>query len=95
MAEKWNQDEAFWNDTMQREGAKSDPRLNWFREAKFGLFIHWGLYAIPAGRWKGKFVEGIGEWIQFNARIPVKEYSELTLENGCRWRKMRGKNILL
>src|SRR5262245_35525418 len=39
-------------------GAQPDPakekRLRWFREAKFGLFIHWGLYAIPAGEWKGK-----------------------------------------
>ena len=33
--------------------AMSDPRLKWFREAKFGLFIHWGLYAVPAGKWKG------------------------------------------
>ena len=31
-----------------------EARLSWFREAKFGLFIHWGLYAIPAGEWKGK-----------------------------------------
>jgi alpha-L-fucosidase len=71
-------DDAFRIDTMQREGAKADNRLAWWREAKFGLFIHWGLYAIPAGRWKGKFVEGIGEWIQHKARIPIKEYSELT-----------------
>ena len=33
-------------------------RLAWFREAKFGLFIHWGLYAIPAGEWKGKPIPG-------------------------------------
>ena len=61
MAERWEQDQAFWNDTMQREGAKSDTRLAWWRDAKFGLFIHWGLYSIPAGRWKGKFFKGIGE----------------------------------
>ena len=35
-------------------------RLAWFKDAKFGLFIHWGLYAIPAGEWKGKHVPGIG-----------------------------------
>ena len=77
--ENWGykKDSAFRIDTMQREGAKSDTRLAWWRDAKFGLFIHWGLYAIPAGRWKGKFIEGIGEWIQFNARIPIKEYSAL------------------
>jgi alpha-L-fucosidase len=59
----------------------SDPakeaRLAWFREAKFGLFIHWGLYAIPAGEWKGQTVPGIGEWIMYRARIPVREYEGL------------------
>ena len=77
MAERWEQDQAFGNDTMQREGAKSDPRLALWIDAKFGLFIHWGLYSIPAGRWKGKFIEGFGEWIQHKARIPIKEYSAL------------------
>ena len=31
-----------------------DEKMHWFREAKFGLFIHWGLYAVPAGEWKGQ-----------------------------------------
>ena len=48
-----------------------DARMKWFREAKFGLFIHWGLYAIPAGEWKGQPVAGIGEWIMNRAQIPV------------------------
>jgi alpha-L-fucosidase len=61
----------------QRPGASSDPRLDWFREARFGLFIHWGLYAIPAGKWKGQDIPGIGEWIQLRARIPISEYSQL------------------
>jgi len=52
-------------------------RLAWFREAKYGLFIHWGLYAIPAGQWKGARVPGIGEWIMFRARVPVPEYEKL------------------
>ena len=50
-----------------------ERRIKWFREAKFGMFIHWGLYAIPAGIWKGKEIPGLGEWIMFRARIPVKE----------------------
>ena len=41
------------------------------------MFIHWGLYAIPAGVWKGKDIPGIGEWIMFRAQIPVAEYEEL------------------
>ena len=40
-----------------------DARMHWWREARFGMFIHWGLYSIPAGTWKGKQVSGIGEWI--------------------------------
>ncbi|PYV00975.1 MAG: alpha-L-fucosidase, partial [Acidobacteria bacterium] len=51
--------------------AAKERRLRWFREAKFGLFIHWGLYAVPAGEWKGKPVPGIGEWIMNRAQIPV------------------------
>ena len=55
-------------------------RLAWFHEAKYGLFIHWGLYAIPAGEWKGERVPGIGEWIMFRARIPVPEYEQLATQ---------------
>jgi alpha-L-fucosidase len=52
-------------------------RLKWFHEAKYGLFIHWGLYAIPAGEWKGRRIPGIGEWIMNRAQIPVREYEQL------------------
>ncbi|HWS85886.1 MAG TPA: alpha-L-fucosidase [Pyrinomonadaceae bacterium] len=64
--------------TADRAEAERDRRLKWFREARFGLFIHWGLYAVPAGEWKGKLVPGIGEWIMNRARIPVAEYEQLT-----------------
>ena len=53
------------------------PALDWWREARFGMFIHWGLYAIPAGIWKGEPVDGIGEWIMLRARIPRAEYETL------------------
>lgn len=52
-------------------------RLEWFRHDKFGLFIHWGLYSIPAGYWKGQRSPGIGEWVQHRLRIPVAEYAQL------------------
>ncbi len=55
-------------------------RTAWFREAKFGMFIHWGLYAVPAGVWKGKEIDGIGEWIMNNAKIPIPEYEPLAKE---------------
>ncbi|PYX94720.1 MAG: alpha-L-fucosidase [Acidobacteria bacterium] len=54
-----------------------NPRLDWWRQARFGMFIHWGLYAIPAGEWKGKPIAGIGEWIMNRAKIPVTEYEQL------------------
>ena len=57
--------------------ATKDQKMAWFREAKFGLFIHWGLYAIPAGEWKGKLVRPSSEWIMAHVPIPVKEYEEL------------------
>ena len=52
-------------------------KLSWWREARFGLFIHWGLYSIPAGVWKGKKIDGIGEQILRFAQIPVSEYEKL------------------
>src|SRR5437868_6094856 len=51
-------------------------RMHWWREAKFGLFIHWGVYAVPAGTWKGEQVPGIGEWIMLRAQIPVADYRQ-------------------
>lgn len=54
-----------------------DHKMAWWREARFGMFIHWGVYAVPAGRWNGEDIEGIGEWIQHTAKIPVKDYEKL------------------
>jgi alpha-L-fucosidase len=56
-------------------GANPDPRLDWWRDARFGMFIHWGLYAIPAGEWDGRTDHG--EWIRETAHIPVEEYEKL------------------
>ncbi len=52
--------------------------LQWWREARFGLFIHWGLYAVPAGTWQDEQVRGLGEWIMYNGRIPIADYEALT-----------------
>jgi len=53
-----------------------DERMKWWREARFGMFIHWGLYAVPAGTYKGKRIAGIGEWIMERADIPLSEYEQ-------------------
>jgi alpha-L-fucosidase len=55
----------------------NEQLIKWWREARFGMFIHWGLYAVPAGVWKGKDVPGIGEWIMHREKIPLKEYRPL------------------
>jgi len=48
--------------------------MAWWREARFGLFIHWGLYAVPAGEWGGE--TKYGEWIRATARIPLPVYDQ-------------------
>ncbi len=52
-----------------------EAKMRWWREARFGMFIHWGLYATFAGVYHDKPVPGIGEWIQNRAKIPVAEYA--------------------
>ena len=54
-----------------------DAKKAWFRDAKFGMFVHWGLYSIPAGMWKGERVPRVAEWIQGAADIPAEEYEPL------------------
>jgi alpha-L-fucosidase len=51
-------------------------RLEWWTDAKFGLFIHWGVYSVPAGTYNGKKIDGIGEWIMYNGEIPSATYKE-------------------
>ncbi len=72
--------------------AKKDARMQWWREARFGLFIHWGLYAIPAGEWKGD--KSHAEWIRTTAKIPLEEYDKLVQQfnpvefNAADWVRM-------
>ncbi len=55
--------------------AQRDARMHWWREARFGMFIHWGLYSVPAGVYKGQPVGSLGEWIMHTAHIPVADYA--------------------
>jgi alpha-L-fucosidase len=65
---------------LSSRNTNKEETLNQFKDGKFGLFIHWGLYAIPAGIWKGEEVPWIGEHIMRLAEIPVKEYEELATD---------------
>lgn len=68
--------EASANTFLNESQEDFDARMAWWRDAKFGLFIHWGLYAIPAGEYEGKRIPGIGEWIMQRAPISVAEYEK-------------------
>ena len=59
-------------ETRMETPAQRDARMAWWREAKFGLFIHWGVYAVPAGKYGDQTTHG--EWIMNTAKIPVAEY---------------------
>jgi alpha-L-fucosidase len=53
-----------------------DARMAWWRDARFGLFIHWGVYSVPAGFYHDQPVAGIGEWIMNKGKIPMAEYQQ-------------------
>lgn len=57
-----------------------DARMRWFREARFGMFIHWGVYSVPAGTYQGKQIGGIGEWIMNSGKIPTATYQAYAKE---------------
>jgi alpha-L-fucosidase len=57
-----------------------DARMGWWRDAKFGMFVHWGVYSVPAGYYKGKPVKGVGEWIMNKGKIPMAEYQAFAKE---------------
>lgn len=58
--------------TVQR-----DWRMQWWRDARFGMFIHWGVYSVAAGEWNGQRVRTAGEWIMNEADIRVADYEPL------------------
>lgn len=68
--------------------------MAWWTHARFGMFIHWGLYAVPAGTWHGRRINGIGEWIMNNADITRSAYAKLAAKfdpvdfNADQWVKM-------
>jgi len=61
-------------DQGTQAGAKRN-RMVWWREARFGMFVHWGLYSVLAGEWSGR--TDYAEWIRNNAKIPIDEYEKL------------------
>jgi alpha-L-fucosidase len=60
----------FTKETPEEKAA----RMAWFNEAKFGMFIHWGLYAVPAGEYKDN--KGYGEWFVEETKMPMSQYEQ-------------------
>ncbi len=54
-----------------------EQALKSFNETKFGMFITWGAYSLPAGIWDGEEIKGLGEWIMHRAKIPRIEYEKM------------------
>ncbi|MCX8064925.1 MAG: alpha-L-fucosidase [Candidatus Hydrogenedentes bacterium] len=62
-------------DFTKESREEKERRMQWWKEARFGMFIHWGLYAVPAGKWGDN--TNYGEQIRDEARIPLEEYEKL------------------
>src|SRR2546421_10656624 len=60
----------WWRQSMQTH----EQRVQWFREARFGMFIHWGVYSELGGEWKGEPVVGYAEHVMRKCRIPIDVY---------------------
>lgn len=63
------------NSNNSADSKQDDPRMQWWKDAKFGMFIHWGIYSVPSGKW-GETTT-YGEWIMHSAKIPRAEYGAL------------------
>ncbi len=55
------------NSTLEGSLALAPEAMQWWRDARFGMFLHWGVYAVP----------GRGEWLMWNERVPMREYRKL------------------
>ncbi len=66
-----------WGGARGQYDDYANGRFAWFKQAKFGIFIHWGLYSLLEGEWQGQAYHGIAEWIMRVLRIPVDDYAEL------------------
>ncbi|MEI6808903.1 MAG: alpha-L-fucosidase [bacterium] len=67
---------AMWGRKTAQRSATA-KRGDWFRESKYAMFIHWGLFSQAANQWKGETYHGIAEWLMYRARITVAEYEGL------------------
>src|SRR6476661_4924001 len=63
-------DLAWWRESMKTH----DQRIAWWRQARFGMFIHWGVYSTLGGTWNGQPLQGYSEHIMRRLKIPREQY---------------------
>lgn len=63
----------WWAESMKTH----DQRIAWWQEGRFGMFIHWGIYSLPAGEWNGKKVSGYAEHLMRKEKIFRADYLQL------------------
>ncbi|MDQ8208233.1 alpha-L-fucosidase [Coraliomargarita sp. SDUM461003] len=68
------------NEMIPESDAAYQERMQWFTDAKFGLFIHYGVYSTLGGEWKGEPIEKYAEWIQRWGKITPEEYIPLAAD---------------
>lgn len=56
--------------------AERDAHMAWWREAKFGMFVHWGIYSVVGGKYKGKDLPNSAEWMMCRGKVPIAEYEK-------------------
>lgn len=77
-----------YSQTLESEGERifssstipDSVRMEWWTDAKFGMFIHWGIYSVPAGFYKGEAQTNSAEWIMNKGKIPIAEYEKFADE---------------
>lgn len=77
-SDAWKPDAS--GDFTKEPGSAYEARMGSWEAERFGMFIHFGLYSIPAGAWDEKNIGGYAEWIQANADIPAKDYATLATQ---------------
>ena len=70
--------------SMAQDKAEStqerDARLDWWRQGKFGMFVHWGVYSTTGGLYKGQKLPNSAEWMMAKGKTPIAEYEKYAAE---------------
>lgn len=70
------QEEPTYAVSTAAEPIDREARMRWWHEAKFGMFVHWGVYSVPGGEYKGQKLPNSAEWMMNRGKIPIAEYEK-------------------